>query len=91
MEAQLSWDEAYTKAEAALSGLSLEDKVGIVTGVGWDKGACVGNTSPVASIGYPSRMSIGESCIICLRLCIACLRLWIAGSGAGSGWAEVSA
>lgn len=54
MEAQLSWDEAYTKAEAALSGLSLEDKVGIVTGVGWDKGACVGNTSPVASIGYPS-------------------------------------
>ncbi|KAI9901071.1 hypothetical protein N3K66_002888 [Trichothecium roseum] len=54
VSAQLSWDEAYTKAEAALSGLSLEDKVGIVTGVGWDKGACVGNTSPVASIGYPS-------------------------------------
>ncbi|KAL2214655.1 glycoside hydrolase family 3 protein [Sarocladium strictum] len=49
------WDSAYSQAQSALSGLSLSDKVGIVTGVGWNPGgACVGNTSPVSSIGYPS-------------------------------------
>lgn len=53
--AQLTWDEAYGKAETALGGLSLEEKVGVVTGVGWQAGQpCVGNTSPVESIGFPS-------------------------------------
>ncbi|KAG9258775.1 glycoside hydrolase family 3 protein [Emericellopsis atlantica] len=55
VSAQLSWDEAYTKAEAALTNLSLSDKVGIATGIGWQgNGGCVGNTHPVESIGYPS-------------------------------------
>ncbi|KAL8297693.1 hypothetical protein RB597_007188 [Gaeumannomyces tritici] len=51
--AVLTWDEAYAKANAALSRLSQQDKIGIVTGIGWDKGPCVGNTSPVSSINYP--------------------------------------
>lgn len=34
--------------------MNQDEKVGIVTGVGWQKGPCVGNTSPVAKIGYPS-------------------------------------
>lgn len=51
----MTWNEAYDKAESALGGLSLTDKIGIVTGIGWNAGgACVGNTSPVESIGYPS-------------------------------------
>lgn len=55
VSAEISWDQAYTKAKAALNGLSLEDKVGIVTGVGWNAGQpCVGNNEAVASIGYPS-------------------------------------
>lgn len=55
VSAQLSWDEAYTKAEAAIAGLSLEDKVGIVTGVGWNANQpCVGNNEAISSIGYPS-------------------------------------
>ncbi|KAJ1330842.1 beta-glucosidase [Microdochium nivale] len=49
-----SWDAAYAKAEAALAKLSLADKVGIVTGVGWNKGPCVGNVSPASAIGFPS-------------------------------------
>lgn len=49
-----SWDDAYTKATAALAKLSQSDKVGIVTGVGWQNGPCVGNTKAASSIGYPS-------------------------------------
>ncbi|KAI7776774.1 hypothetical protein LA080_004492 [Diaporthe eres] len=47
------WAAAYTKANAALAKLSLQDKVNIVTGVGWDKGPCVGNTQAISSISYP--------------------------------------
>ena len=51
----MSWDEAHSKAESALSGLSLSEKVAIVTGIGWNAGgACVGNTAAVSSIGYPA-------------------------------------
>ncbi|KAH8704646.1 hypothetical protein GQ44DRAFT_743537 [Phaeosphaeriaceae sp. PMI808] len=49
-----SWDEAYTKANAALAKLSQSEKIGLVTGVGWQNGPCVGNTKAASSIGYPS-------------------------------------
>jgi beta-glucosidase len=49
-----TWDDAYTKATAALAKLSQNDKIGIVSGVGWQQGNCVGNTKAVSSIGYPS-------------------------------------
>jgi beta-glucosidase len=49
-----SWDDAHTKAIAALAKLSQDEKIGIVTGVGWSKANCVGNTYPAKSIGYPS-------------------------------------
>ena len=48
------WAAAYTKAKAALAKLQNSDKIKIVTGVGWNKGPCVGNTGAVSSIGYPS-------------------------------------
>ncbi|KAI1299578.1 glycoside hydrolase family 3 protein [Xylaria venustula] len=47
-----AWDAAYTKANAALAKLSSADKINIVTGVGWNKGPCVGNTPAISSIGY---------------------------------------
>ncbi|KAI0967190.1 glycoside hydrolase family 3 protein [Xylaria arbuscula] len=47
-----AWDAAYTKANAALAKLSSADKINIVTGVGWSKGPCVGNTPAISSIGY---------------------------------------
>jgi len=48
-----AWDAAYSQAAAAVSRLSQQDKINIVTGVGWGKGPCVGNTNPVYSINYP--------------------------------------
>ncbi|KAK3290432.1 glycoside hydrolase superfamily [Chaetomium fimeti] len=47
------WDAAQSSAEAALAKMSQQDKVNIVTGVGWDKGPCVGNTPAISSINYP--------------------------------------
>ncbi|KAI8626575.1 glycoside hydrolase family 3 protein [Xylariaceae sp. FL1651] len=47
------WATAYTQANAALAKLSQNDKINIVTGVGWNKGPCVGNTPAISSIGYP--------------------------------------
>ncbi|KAI1134689.1 glycoside hydrolase family 3 protein [Hypoxylon sp. FL0543] len=51
--ATLDWTAAYTKANASLAKLSQNDKINIVTGVGWNKGPCVGNTAAASSIGYP--------------------------------------
>jgi beta-glucosidase len=48
------WAAAYTKAKAALAKLSNQDKVNMVTGTGWEKGPCVGNTAAVSSIKYPA-------------------------------------
>jgi len=48
------WDAAYSRARAALHKLNQTEKVGIVTGVTWEGGPCVGNTYSVESIGYPS-------------------------------------
>jgi hypothetical protein len=58
-----NWDDAYTKATAALAKLSQSEKIGIVTGVGWQNGPCVGNTKAAGSIGYPSLCLQGkQSC-----------------------------
>ncbi|OMP86911.1 putative beta-glucosidase L [Diplodia seriata] len=48
------WPAAYVKASAALAQLNQTEKAGIVTGVGWGNGPCVGNTYAVPKIGYPS-------------------------------------
>ncbi|KAM0818184.1 putative Beta-glucosidase L [Seiridium cardinale] len=48
-----SWSAAYEKANTALAKLSSSDKINIVSGIGWDKGPCVGNTAAISSIGYP--------------------------------------
>ena len=47
------WATAYSKSLTALAKLSQQDKVNIVTGQGWQKGPCVGNTAAISSIGYP--------------------------------------
>jgi beta-glucosidase len=46
------WAAAYEKASSALTRLSTQEKVNIVTGVGWGNGPCVGNTGPANSIGF---------------------------------------
>ncbi|TBU49701.1 beta-glucosidase [Dichomitus squalens] len=53
------WVAAYTKAKAAVSNLSLTDKVNLGTGVQWQKGACVGNTPAISSIpGFGGLLSM---------------------------------
>lgn len=48
------WAAASAKAITALAKLAQDDKIAIVTGVGWQKGPCVGNTAAISKIGYPS-------------------------------------
>lgn len=48
------WSAAYAKATAAVAKLSNTQKVALGTGIGWEKGPCVGNTAAISSIGYPS-------------------------------------
>ena len=38
------WQDAYTKAQRFVNGLSLLEKVNLTTGVGWEGESCVGNT-----------------------------------------------
>ncbi|KAK3323239.1 glycosyl hydrolase family 3 N terminal domain-containing protein [Cercophora scortea] len=49
-----AWAAAHSSASAALAKMSQNDKIAVVTGIGWNKGACVGNTAAVGSINYPS-------------------------------------
>jgi hypothetical protein len=53
-----NWHAAYSKAKAALAEYTLEDKVNITTGVGWETGPCVGN---IAAVGR-SVASISPEC-----------------------------
>ena len=47
------WAAAYAKAATALASLSNTDKANLVTGIGWEKGPCVGNLKANPAIGFP--------------------------------------
>jgi beta-glucosidase len=47
------WASAYAKATAALAKLTMANKITMVTGVGWEKGPCVGNIAAIAAINFP--------------------------------------
>ncbi|KAI9434687.1 beta-glucosidase [Lactarius indigo] len=42
-----AWTNAYAKAKAKVATFTLEQKVNVTTGVGWEGGRCVGNIPPV--------------------------------------------
>ncbi|KAJ7465974.1 glycoside hydrolase family 3 protein [Mycena latifolia] len=48
-----SWNEAYALANATVAQLTLEEKIGLVTGVGQLTSRCVGNVSPVTRLNIP--------------------------------------
>ena len=50
----LSWDDAYKKAKVLVDQMSIEQKVNITTGIGWENGLCVGNTYSTSSPDFPS-------------------------------------
>jgi beta-glucosidase len=47
----ISWVQAYAKAKAAVSKLTVEEKVALGTGTG--NGLCIGNTAAIGTIGWP--------------------------------------
>ena len=49
-----SWKEAYAKAESVVNQMSLEQKVGLATGMGWENTLCVGQTFESKSPDFPS-------------------------------------
>ncbi|KAI8141064.1 glycoside hydrolase superfamily [Fennellomyces sp. T-0311] len=50
----LTWEQAHKKAKNIVSQMSLEQKVGLATGVGWEKTLCVGNTHASENPDFPS-------------------------------------
>lgn len=46
------WEDAYAKARAFVSGLSLLEKVNLTTGIGWTNGACVGSTGDIPRLNF---------------------------------------
>ncbi|KAH9476789.1 putative beta-glucosidase L [Psilocybe cubensis] len=51
-----AWKAAYAKAKAKVAGFTLEEKVNVTTGVGWQGGRCVGNIAaiePARGRGWP--------------------------------------
>lgn len=49
----LSWEESYAKAKLLVDQMSLEQKVNITTGVGWQGGPCVGNSGGITGPDFP--------------------------------------
>ena len=49
----LSWEESYAKAKELVDHMSLEQKVNITTGVGWETGPCVGNSGRTIGPDFP--------------------------------------
>ncbi len=62
-----AWKTAKSKAKAKLATFSLEDKVALTTGVGWEGGRCVGN--------IPSVEDFPGLCLEASRLCLFVFRL----------------
>ncbi|KAK7034732.1 hypothetical protein VNI00_012139 [Paramarasmius palmivorus] len=48
-----AWIAAFEKAKKKVSGLTLEEKVSIGTGVGYQVGRCVGNIPPIEHADWP--------------------------------------
>ncbi|GAB7350276.1 hypothetical protein MBLNU459_g0917t3 [Dothideomycetes sp. NU459] len=46
------WDDAYRKARAFVSQLTLEEKVNLTTGTGWEQDSCVGQTGSIPRLAF---------------------------------------
>ncbi|KAG8825233.1 hypothetical protein FRC19_011846 [Serendipita sp. 401] len=49
-----SWSESYALANATVSQMTLDEKIGMVSGVGTFNSRCAGNTNAVSRLGIPS-------------------------------------
>ncbi|ROV94045.1 hypothetical protein VMCG_08253 [Cytospora schulzeri] len=46
------WADAYTKARAFVSQLTLDEKINLTTGTGWELDSCVGQTGSIPRLGF---------------------------------------
>ncbi|WWC58680.1 uncharacterized protein I303_101224 [Kwoniella dejecticola CBS 10117] len=46
------WDEAHRKALRYLANWTVEEKVQLTTGMGWEQGRCLGNIAPIPSRNF---------------------------------------
>lgn len=53
-QGQGNWSDAYAKARAFVSQLTLVEKVNLTTGVGWEGEKCVGNIGSIPRLGFKS-------------------------------------
>jgi len=51
-EIRSDWDDAKARAAQFVSQLTLQEKVGLTTGVGWENGPCLGNTPPIPRLNF---------------------------------------
>ncbi|ELU45720.1 glycoside hydrolase family 3 protein [Rhizoctonia solani AG-1 IA] len=49
-----SWDDAYALAQAKVAQMTIDEKVGVVTGQGQFSSRCIGNTHAVERLGIPA-------------------------------------
>ncbi|KIR74944.1 beta-glucosidase [Cryptococcus deuterogattii CA1014] len=47
------WEKAHRRAKRYLADWTLEEKVQLTTGVGWQNGRCLGNIGPIPSKNFP--------------------------------------
>lgn len=70
------WADAYQKAQAFVSQLTLLEKVNLTTGVGWEGGPCVGNTGSIPRLNFPgiclqdSPLGVRDSKFVSLEMCL---------------------
>ncbi|KAI8804481.1 glycoside hydrolase superfamily [Cladochytrium replicatum] len=48
----IAWASAVSQAQALVAKLSTDEKVNLVSGIGWAKGACVGNIASKVTVGF---------------------------------------
>lgn len=46
------WEDAYAKAQAFVSQLTLLEKINLTTGVGFQGGPCIGNTGTIPRLNF---------------------------------------
>ncbi|KAF3910965.1 Beta-glucosidase [Arthrobotrys entomopaga] len=51
-QSSLNWDTAVSKATTLVGKLTTQQKINVVTGVGWQKGPCVGNIAAISNVGF---------------------------------------
>ncbi|KAK4223535.1 family 3 putative glycoside hydrolase [Podospora fimiseda] len=57
-----SWKDAYTKAQALVSQMTLAEKTNVTSGIGIFMGPCVGNTGSAERVGFP-RLCLQDSAL----------------------------